>query len=92
MPPYCGTVAFATVIEFEVIAFSDEAYKAKKIGVIFTCPEFYGKDFFVKGATYSIQLADQNQADFGWLIPNEAILKKYKLPVKLWVIEAQKLP
>ena len=68
--------------EFEIIEFSDSNYKLDSIGVIFTCPEFYENGFFEVGKTYTITVADENQADFGWSIPNESILTKYKLDKK----------
>lgn len=90
LTPHCGTIAWGTVIEFEIIEFSDSNYKLDSIGVIFTCPEFYDDGFFEVGKTYTITVADENQADFGWTVPNESILTKYKLDKKLWVIKADK--
>ncbi|WP_430413189.1 hypothetical protein [Kordia sp.] len=90
LTPHCGNFAFGTVVEFEIIEFSDSNYKGSSIGVIFTCPEFYKSGFFEIGKTYTITIADENQADFSWIIPNEYILNKYKLDKKLWVIEANK--
>jgi len=88
LTPHCGYLAFGTVIEFEIIEFSDSNYKQDSIAVVFTCPEFYEDGFFEVGKTYTITVADENQADFGWTIPNESILSKYKLDKKLWVIKA----
>jgi len=45
----------------------------------------------VVGKTYEIKASDENQAGFGWVIPNEKILDKYKLRSKLWVIEAKQV-
>ena len=90
LTPHCGYIAFGTVIEFQILEFSDSSYKQDSIGVIFTCPEFYKDGFFEVGKTYSITIADENQADFGWTILNESILSKYKLDKKLWVINADK--
>jgi len=81
--PHCGTIAWGTVIEFEILIFSNSEYKLDSIGVILTCPEFYDDDFFEIGKTYTLTIADENQADFGWTIPNESILEKYKLDKKL---------
>ncbi|MDQ3110480.1 MAG: hypothetical protein M3R17_11350 [Bacteroidota bacterium] len=91
LTPDCGYLAFGTVIEFEIIEFSDTSYAKKNIGVIFTCPEFYEKDFFEIGNVYEMKIADENQAEFGWTIPNEKILGKYQLKSKLWVISAKKI-
>ncbi|NQY74107.1 MAG: hypothetical protein HRT90_05025 [Candidatus Margulisbacteria bacterium] len=90
LTPHCGHIAFGTVIELEIIEFSDSNYKLDSIGVIFTCPEFFEDEFFEVGKSYTITVADENQADFGWSIPNESILTKYKLSKKLWVIKAVK--
>ncbi len=90
LTPHCGIIAWGTVIEIKIIEFSDSNYKLDTIGVIFTCPEFYDDGFFEVGKTYTITVADENQADFGWTIPNESILTKYKLEKKLWVIKADK--
>ena len=90
LTPHCGIVAWGTVIEFEIIEFSNSNYILDSICVIFTCPEFYDDGFFEVGKTYTITVADENQADFGWSIPNESILTKYKLDKRLWVIKADK--
>jgi hypothetical protein len=90
LTPGCGTIAWGTVIELEIIEFSDSDYKSNVIGVIVTCPEFYKANFFQVGQTYTITLADENQADFDWAIPNEATLDKYKLKKQLWVIKADR--
>lgn len=90
LTPHCGTIAWGTVIEFKIDEFSDSSYRLDSIGVIFTCPEFYKDNFFEIGKTYKITVADENQADFDWVVPNESILSKYDLKKKLWVIDAQK--
>jgi len=59
MPPGCGRFAFATVVEMEVIRFSDASYTAKNIAVIFTCPEFYKNNFFEVGKTYELKVSDK---------------------------------
>ncbi len=88
--PDCGYFAFATVIEFEIIKFSDSAYSLKNVPIIFTCPEFYGKDFFKVGMIYNIKLADENQAQFGWTIINKGVLNKYDCKKEFWAIDAKK--
>lgn len=90
LTPHCGTIALGTVIEFKIIEFSDSSYKLDSIGLIFTCPEFYKDGFFEIGKIYKVKVADENQANFDWVIPNESILSKYDLKQKLWVINAQK--
>ncbi|MFT3705538.1 MAG: hypothetical protein QM802_24425 [Agriterribacter sp.] len=92
MPPHCGIVAFATVIEFEVIELTGMSYANKRIGIIVTCPEFYKDNFFEKEKTYQVVFSDKNQADFEWAIANEALLKKNKLSFKPYAITVKKLP
>ncbi|MCW3084733.1 MAG: hypothetical protein JWP12_2099 [Bacteroidetes bacterium] len=91
LPPYCGTFAFATVVEMEIISFPDALYTAKNIGVIFTCPEFYKNNFFETGKVYELKVADKNPASFDWMILNEKKLEKYKLTNNWWVVDAKKL-
>jgi len=90
LTPDCGTIAWGTIIEFEIIEFSDSDYKSNVIGVIVTCPEFYKANFFQVGQTYTMTLADENQADFGWTIPNESTLDKYKWKKRLWMVKADR--
>ncbi|WMI68196.1 hypothetical protein [Mangrovimonas sp. YM274] len=91
LPPHCGYFAFGTIVEFKIIDYSNPNYKQDSIGVIFTCPEFYGDGFFEVGKTYTLTVADENQADFGWTIPNDFLLSKYTLDKNLWVIKADKI-
>ncbi len=90
-PARCGDVAFAIVIEFEIIEFSDSNYSLDSVPVIFTCPEFYGDDFFELGEVYIVKLADEVQADLGWAIPNASVLLKYNLDKELFAIGAEKV-
>ncbi len=83
---HCGIFAWGIVVEFEIIEFSDSTYLSDSIGVIFTCPAIFGEDFFEVGKMYTMTIADENQANFGWMIPNESVLSKYSLDKKLWVI------
>ncbi|MEM6264919.1 MAG: hypothetical protein AAGI38_20575 [Bacteroidota bacterium] len=89
-PPGCGTTAWGMVVEFSIREFSDSTYTLDSIPVIFTCPGFYGEGFFKVGEIYSLTLADENQANFGWVILNKFVLEKYTLEKQLWVIEAEK--
>ena len=92
LSPDCGNTAFGTtVIEFEIQTFSDSTYSNKNIGLIFTCPELFGKDFLSVGRTYQITLSNTNQANFNYSILNEKDLEKYKLTYKPWVISAKRL-
>lgn len=90
LTPHCGVFAWGTVIEFEIIEYSDSNYRLESIGVVIPCPEFYEDGFLEVGKTYEITVADENQADFDFIIPNESILTKYKFDKMLWVIKADK--
>ena len=90
LPPDCGYVAWGTVIEFEIIQFTNPNYKSKSIGVIFRCPESYGDDFFEIGKTYTMSVVENSQTNFSWNIPNKSILKKYNLNKELIVFKAEK--
>jgi hypothetical protein len=90
LTPHCGTIAWGTVIEFEIIEFSKSDYTLDAIGVIFTCPEFQGDGFFEVGKIYTLTVLDENQAGFSWSIPNESLLEKYDLDKKLWAIGVEK--
>lgn len=81
--PDCGDTAYRTVIEFEIIEFTNVNYESDSIAVIITCPEFYDEGFFESGKTYTLALADENQSKFGWSIPNDSIFTKYNLVKKL---------
>jgi len=90
LTPHCGYMAFGTVIEFEIIEFSNSEYNSDTIGVIFTCPEFYKKNFFKVGEIYSLTLKEKNQATFTYSVPNINLLKKYNLDNYLLVVKAKK--
>lgn len=87
--PHCGTVAFGTVVEFEVVESSDPNLTSGSVSVIFTCPESYGEGFFGAGKLYHLTIADENQADFEWSISNESLLTKNNPHKKLWIISAE---
>ena len=88
----CGYFAFAHVIEMEILEFSDSTYSQKSIPVIVTCPDFYSEDFFKVGNIYELNLADENQANFGWTISDgNKLREKYNLRCDLWVLEMKKI-
>lgn len=90
IPPHCGTFAFAMAVELEIISFSDTSYTQDSIAVVFTCPESYGAHFFEVGKTYNLKVADQNQADFSYMIVNEGLISKHQSERILWVRMAEK--
>ena len=91
LPAHCGVIAWGTVIEFKITSFTDTKYTAKEIGIVFTCPEFYGPDFFRTGGKYEVQLSDENQASFGWVIINEDKLNQYSPGYIPYAISAKRL-
>lgn len=89
--PDCGQLAFAIIIEFEVIKIYELPYSNKSIEIIVPCPESYGKDFFVIGKTYKVVFSDQNQANFEWGIFDKDLLKKNKLSFHPYAVSIKKL-
>ena len=89
LTPECGMLAWATIVEFEVIEFSDSEYSKKKIPIIFTCPDSNITEEFVVGKIYDLILTDKNQSDFEYtmLESKQDILTKYKLNKEYWFIE-----
>ncbi len=91
MAPHCGTIAWGTVVDFDIIDLSGMSYPKKNIEIIITCPEFYKEKFFERGKTYQVVFSDTNQADFGWAIPNKDLLKKNKLSFDPYAVSIKKL-
>ena len=48
MPPHCGYIASATLIEFEILESKIRNYNKKSIPIIVRCPEFFGMNFLIK--------------------------------------------
>jgi hypothetical protein len=91
LTPHCGDIAWATVLEFDVIKLEGMEKPVKRIGIIVPCPEFYIDNFFQEGKTYEVVFSDKNDAPFGWLIPNKDVLKKYNLPFEPYAISIKKV-
>lgn len=91
LPAHCGIIAWGTVIEFEVIELVGLSYSNKRIGIIITCPEFYGNKFFKPGKTYQIVFSDKNQANFEWVIPNKELLKKNGISFDPYAVSVEKM-
>lgn len=91
LTPHCGIFAFATVIELDIVYYSDTSYHGRRIAVIVTCPEMYKSGFFGKGNLYEMKIVDRNLAGFGWMIPNEYLIRKYKMKYEAWVAEAKQV-
>jgi len=92
LTPHCGSIAWGTVIRFEVTELVGMSYPNKSIGIIVTCPEFYKNNFFETGKTYQVVFSNKNQADFGWVIPNKDLLKKNRLSFDPYSVEIKKVP
>lgn len=90
--PLCGTIAWASVVNFEIVKIDGMTYGKKNIYIVVTCPEFYKNDFFQVGKTYNVVFSDSNQADFGWTIPNKELLKKNEFLFTPYVISIETVP
>lgn len=91
LTPHCGYIAFATVIEFEIINSDLKNYEKKTIPIIIKCPEFYKENFFDKKSTYRIKITDNSQTEFGWNIPNIKIYEKQKIGKEFWAVSIEKI-
>lgn len=87
LPPFCGYIAFATVVELEISSYSDSTYESDRICVIFMCPREKGGDFFTIGRELKLVVQDKNPTQFGWAISDQEKLKQNQLAYDLWVIE-----
>lgn len=78
LTPLCGILAWSTVVEFEIIEFSDSKYSQKLIPVIFTCPNSSFTNQFVEGKTYELVLKENflNESDWTMLDSKKEIVKK----------------
>jgi hypothetical protein len=75
-----------------VLSLQGMSYPNKTIGIIVTCPLEYGENFFEEGKIYQVLFADQNQADFGWVIGKEELLAKNGLQFWPYAISVKKMP
>ncbi|MCK7590931.1 hypothetical protein M0G43_10140 [Subsaxibacter sp. CAU 1640] len=89
LTPLCGISAWATVLEFEIIEFSDSEYIDKTIPIIFTCPNSKSNKQFKVGKTYELILTDKNPSKFEWtmLESKREILNQYELNKEYWFVE-----
>ena len=92
LTPHCGSIAWGTVLEFEMTNIEGMAYKNKSIRIVVTCPEFYGKGFFKKGGLYTVIFSDTNQADFSWAILNKDLLKMNHLSFDPYATTIKPIP
>ncbi|MFD2824444.1 hypothetical protein ACFS5M_12250 [Lacinutrix iliipiscaria] len=90
--PQCGIASIATVVEFEIINFTDSSYSERIIPVIFACPNPNQSGLFEVGKTYEIVL-NCNESDLSkWVFweSSKESLTKYKMKKKYWFTELKK--
>lgn len=90
LPPHCGTTSMGTLLQIEIIDFSDKAYSSKIIDVIISRPESFNEGFFEAGKTYELRMSDQSKASLGWAIPNESSADHCPTNYTRWLISARK--
>lgn len=90
LPGNCGYIAYAFVLEFEIINTSLKNYENKQIPIIVRCPDFFGENFFEKNKAYTLIFTDKYKKDFGWTISNIPILKSYNLEKEYWLLDIKK--
>lgn len=90
----CGYLKFATVVDFQIIEFSDKKIKQKNIGIIVRCPELYGKNFFKDGKIYKLTIETEKNRklndNFDYTIQNMRAFEKYKNENIYWAISISK--
>lgn len=85
-PTDCGYIAVALAVEFEVQEYSDVTFTKDTIVVIFNCPDFLGKDYFVVGNTYQLKLRPEEGDDSMYGIYNREALERNNQEEKLYVV------
>ncbi|TAL46707.1 MAG: hypothetical protein EPN92_05660 [Chitinophagaceae bacterium] len=71
LPPHCGIFAFALAQKFEIIESNFSPVKPRFIVLLIQpCPEFLGKNFFLKNRVYYLQVSQVNNAPFSYIIMN----------------------
>ena len=90
LPPHCGTSSMGTLIQFEIIDFSDRAYTGKSIDVIISSPESFNEGFFETGNIYELKMSDKSKASLGWAIPNEGSADHCPTNYTRWLVSAKK--
>jgi hypothetical protein len=93
IPAYCGYIAFATTLKFELVDNYDTLKKGKEILLIITCPREIGIENYVNNQVYTLTIygdseEDRKHKNYGW-----SIWYKYdneKLPT-FWSKELKKI-
>ena len=92
LTPLCGILAWATVVEFEIIEFTDTKYVGKKIPVVFTCPGSYHRDLFKVGNTYELILSTDkfDSSEWTFLEDRQEILYKFDLEKEYFFVDTKR--
>lgn len=93
IPAYCGYIAYATTLKFELLEDFDTLKKGQNILVIIACPREFGIENYINNQTYTLTIygdseEDRKHKNYGW-----SIWYKYdneKLP-KFWSKELKKV-
>lgn len=85
----CGTMAIAQVYEFEVVMTNIDGYDQANIPVVVSCPELKGVQFFKIGATYKMEIFNEDQD--GYSIINQDILQQYGLGTNYWAGDMKRI-
>ena len=93
IPAFCGDIAFATTLKFEIIFDNDNFKKGEQVLVIFSCPREMGDKMFVNNkdyllTTYGNSKEDKKNTEYGWTIFYK--YEKENLP-RLWGKNLEKL-
>ncbi|MFD2541065.1 hypothetical protein ACFSSB_01930 [Lacinutrix gracilariae] len=84
--PQCGILAWATIVEFEVIYFSDSSYSEKIIPVVIACPNPYKTGLYEIGNTYELVLSSNKWDISEWVFfeSSKELLTKYDMKKHYW--------
>jgi hypothetical protein len=87
----CGIMAFATVMEFEVLNVYTDNFKKKNVLVIVPCAEVYGEKFFEIDKIYNLTLVKGNITNTDYILLDDpkrsSIIRKEN---EMWAIEIKK--
>lgn len=80
----------ATVIEFEILEFSDPTYTQKNIGILSCCTDAAEEGFYKVGTVYEMKLHGNKNED-SYSISNLDKLEKYDLEKNLWIYSMEEV-
>lgn len=64
----CGKDNYEYVYQFKAIQFDLEKYNGKIVGVVISCPEKFGENYFQKDTEYEMKVIMQERETYGDLI------------------------